>query len=193
MKSLLILTTLSIGLSMTACLPAPEAASQSSGDSSTETRTRDPVAVDCRVLGYTSLRSLLYEALEIPSNAVLFNGVTLEQHLIASKTALGGEGIAEVRDCSMTYVKAVSQLAIYACHWIAEKNLTALFPQSTSDVSSAYQRLTGMNPDRSEIAALQKLAESIISFDTQAFESLQSKRATAVCTAILTSMATQTI
>jgi hypothetical protein len=135
----------------------------------------------------------LYEALEIPQDAMLFNGATLEQHLIASKTALGGEGIAEVRECSMTYVKAASQLAIYTCHWIAENNAATLFPQNLSDISFAYRALTGTNPDGAEIAALQELAMSIVTFESRAFESLQSKRATAVCTAILTSMATQTI
>lgn len=193
MKSTLTLATLLIGLSMTACLPAPEGASESSGNSSADTRTRDPIAVDCRVLGYTSLRSILYEALEIPQDAMLYNGTTLEQHLIASKTALGGEGIAEVRECSMTYVKAVSQLAIYACHWIAENNAATLFPQNLSDIAFAYRALTGTNPDGVEIAALQELAVSIVTFESRAFESLQSKRAAAVCTAILTSMATQTI
>lgn len=193
MKSTFTIATLLIGLNMTACLPAPEGASGSSGDSTAETRTRDPLAVDCRVLGYTSMRSLLYEALEIPQNAVLFNGATVEQHLLASKAALGGEGIAEVRDCSMTYVKAVSQLAVYACHWIAENNSAILFPQNLSDISTAFRALTGTNPDGVEIAALQELAVSIVTFDSQTFESLQSKRAAAVCTAILTSMATQTI
>ena len=194
MKIMLNILFLSLVLFLEGCLPpAAQVAQDETEDAKIQTREPDPIAVDCRVLGYTTLRSLLSDALEIPNNAVLFNGQTLETFLNDQRTALGGSGSTEVRECSLTYIKAVSQLAVYACHWAGQNNLLTLFPQGSNDASTLFQKFTGLNPDGSEIRALQDLMESIENFDNNTFASLQSKRAAAACTAIFTSMAAQTI
>jgi len=196
MKTILALLSLSFAFLTVACLPMKEDAmnSQSEGEETEiEKRERDPIAATCRVLAYSSLRSILSEALEIPDDALLYNGMSLQAYLTANQNSLGGEGASEVRECSLTYLKAVSLLAVYACHWTAQNNLSLIFPQSTLEVSTVFQLLTGLNPDSTEIAALQEVSGSIVSFDNAAFNSIHSKRAAAICTAVFTSMATQTI
>lgn len=192
MKALHLSLILSASMSLTACLSGGDDSSTTDAGATTE-KVRDPVESDCRTLGYSAVRSLVVDVMQVPESAMLSSGQTLGAFLTANQAVLGGTGASETRGCSILYFKAVAQLGMLSCNWAAENNGALLFPSGSGDVSTAYFSMTGKNLDSTEQDALTTLASQITTFDAGKNSSLESKRVSAVCSAIFASLASQTL
>lgn len=180
MKILSIILFLNLPVLLTACLS--EGSGTNSDQVATVEKERDPVQIDCRTLGYEAVKALTTEVMQVPLTATLSNGQTLDAFLTTNQGVLGGVGAGETRNCSLLYFKSVAQLGMLSCDWVARNNATVLFPQG-SDSSYAFVSMTGANPSSEESASLNELAGQFSS----------TKQLTAICSAIYSSIATQTL
>lgn len=186
--------SLPIAFSLSGCLSSGNSADGGVNNATTTgTEVRAPVEADCQTIGYNAVRSLVVDNMQIPEDTVLDGGIVLDDFLLANIGALGSTGVNENRSCSLLYFKASAQLGMLSCHWVAQNNPSLLFPSGLSDYGTAFQTLTGLQIDSTESAALSELTDSITSFDSGVFASLEVKKMAAACSAIFASMVSQTL